>query len=424
MRILVLFFVTAALFAEVRTMTLKEVVDLALKQSPDVIYTRLDEQRALHSVEVARDPFFPKIYVGSGLAYSSGFPMSIEGSAPSILRADAVQRLFDRQLSYKAAQAKEDSRGVLMDNAAKREQIALQAANLFLDAEHTGRSLETVGKQVENLERVVENVRLRASAGRELGIEVKRAEVNLAKARQRVAILQAENEQAEGQLAMMLGLMPGDRVQPEREERRIPELPPSGKAAVDTAMTDNREIRRLESAVLAKNYEIRANRAARWPRMDLVAQYGLFAKFNNYEDWFRKFQRHNGQLGVSFQVPISSGRGALAQAAQAETDAMRLRTQINQVRSRIVLDAQKAYGDVKRAEAQVEVARQDLDLSRESLSLLLAQLQEGRVTLRSVEEARFQENEKWLAMYDGMYTLEKARLALLKQTGSFLAAMR
>ena len=43
----------------------------------------------------ARDPFTPRIVVGSGLAYTSGFPMSIEGSAPSVLNVNAQSFLFN-----------------------------------------------------------------------------------------------------------------------------------------------------------------------------------------------------------------------------------------------------------------------------------------------------------------------------------------
>ncbi len=417
-------FLLPALLAEVRTMTFKEAVELAMKQSPDMILTRLDEQRAQHSVEVARDPFFPKLFVGSGLAYSSGFPMSVESSAPSIFRAQAVQTLFDRQLSYRAAQAKEDARGAFMEAAAKREEVLLQTALTFLDAEHSARNEDAARKQVENLQRALDNVRLRVQEGRELGIEAKRAAVALAKAQQRLEGLAAENQNEEGMLAMLLGLAPGDRVRAAAEERPAAEVPATEEASVETALADNREIRRLESAVLAKSHEIRANRAARWPRVDLIAQYALFARFNNYEDFFRKFERHNGQLGMSFQVPLFSGRAALAQAAQAETDAARLRIEINNARRRINLETRKAYQDVKRAETAWDVARQDLELSRDNVSLLLAQLQEGRVTLRAVEEARFQENEKWMALYDARYALEKARLTLLKRTGSLMTALR
>ena len=57
-----------SLAAETRTLTLKQAVDLALEQNPDLVLARLDEVKANQAVRAARDPFIPKVYVGSGLA--------------------------------------------------------------------------------------------------------------------------------------------------------------------------------------------------------------------------------------------------------------------------------------------------------------------------------------------------------------------
>src|SRR5262249_9695503 len=91
--------------AETRNLTLPQTLNLALQQNPDIALARLDEQIALHAVRLAKDPFTPRIVVGSGLAYTSGFPMSIEGSAPSIVQARASQYIFNRPQSYVIAQA-------------------------------------------------------------------------------------------------------------------------------------------------------------------------------------------------------------------------------------------------------------------------------------------------------------------------------
>ena len=104
----------ALLRAEVRPMTLRQAVEAAMKQSPEVALARLDEEKARQSVRIARDPFTPRVTVGSGLAYSNGFPMSIEGSAPSIVQARASQFLFNRQQSFTIAQAREDARGAAL----------------------------------------------------------------------------------------------------------------------------------------------------------------------------------------------------------------------------------------------------------------------------------------------------------------------
>src|SRR6185369_10015542 len=84
----------AGLRAEVHSMNLKQAVEQAIRENPDIIMSRFEEEKAKQSVRNTRDPFAPRITVGSGLAYTSGFPMSIEGSAPSIVQATAVQYLF------------------------------------------------------------------------------------------------------------------------------------------------------------------------------------------------------------------------------------------------------------------------------------------------------------------------------------------
>jgi hypothetical protein len=50
-------------------------------------------------------------------------------------------------------------------------------------------------------------------------------------------------------------------------------------------------------------------------------------------------------------------------------------------------------------------------------------MQEGRATLRQVEEARVAENGKWMAFYDAQYTAERARWNLLRLSGDLLASL-
>jgi hypothetical protein len=70
------------------------------------------------------------------------------------------------------------------------------------------------------------------------------------------------------------------------------------------------------------------------------------------------------------------------------------------------------------------VARLDLDVAREQLSVQLARMEEGRSTLKEVEELRVAEQEKWIAYFGAQASLEHARFALLERTGGLLAALR
>ncbi len=405
-------------------MKLRQAVERAMQQNPEIAMARLDEVKAQAAVRVQKDPFAPHVSFGSGLAYTYGFPMSIDGAAPSVVQGRVVETVFNRQQSYTVARTKEEARGAGISASAKKDEVAFRTAALFLDAERAARAGELARKEVESSQKVLATIENRVQEGRELPIESKRAALNLARARQIADSLDADRETAETSLALVLGYGADDRVQPAGEERAAPPMPASEEAAVESALQSSYDLRRLQSQIAAKGLEGRAAKAARLPRADLVAQYGLFATFNNYQDYFLRYQRNNAELGVSFVVPLIAGPGVGAAAAEADAEASKLRIQLAHTRDQITADTHQSFREVRKAEAQQDVARLDLDVAREQVSLNLALLQEGRILLSQVEESRIAESGKWTAFYDAQYAVERARWNLAKQTGDLLAALR
>jgi outer membrane protein len=410
-----------ALSAEVFPMTMRQAVETALKQNPDLALARLDVERARQAVQVARDPFTPRVVVGSGLAYSNGFPLSIEGTAPSIVQANATQFLFNRQQTYTVAQARENARGALLGAEAKREEVAYRSAVLYLDAERAARISELAARDARSLEQVLSAVEAQVREGRTLPLAGKQAALNLARARQSAESFEADRISAENTLAVALGFGAQDRVQPIMAERAAPELPASEEEAIRAALASNKEIRQLESQIAAKGLEMHGERAARLPRADLVAEYAILARFNNYDEFFKRFQRNNGQIGVSLQLPLLPGPGIGAQIAQTQADTDRLRTELTAARNRIISEIQQAFRDVKKAETAAGVARLDLELAQEQLAVILAQVEEGRATRKQAEEAQVAENDKRVAFQDSQYALEKSHWSLLHASGGLIA---
>jgi outer membrane protein len=409
--------------AENHPMTLRQAVETALKQSPDVTLARLDEAKARQGVLVAKDPFTPHLVIGSGLAYSSGFPMSIEGSAPSVVQANIIEDLFNRQQSLQVAQAKENARGAGLAVTSKRDEVVFRTATLYQDAERSSRLREFAGRQVDSLQQVLETVQTQVREGRALPLAEKSAAATLAHARQAAELFDDDLAATETLLAVALGFSAEDRVQPVSEERKAPELPKSQEDAIAAALDSNKDLRRMESQITAKELEKRGTKAQRLPRIDLVAQYALLAKFNNYTEFFSHYQQNNEQIGMSFQLPFAVGPGVGAQIAQVESDIAHLKVELNNARNKMRSDMEQAFRDVHKSQTAAEVTRLDLEVAREQLSVDLAQMQEGRVPLRQVEEARVAESEKWIAFYDAQYGLEKARWGVLRLTGELLAAV-
>jgi outer membrane protein TolC len=418
-----LFASTSSLFGEVRVLTLRQALDMAMAQNPDVLLARLDSQKARDQVIVTRDPFRPKVFAGSGAAWSTGFPSSIEGSAPSIVQVRTQMAIFNRPQSYLTAQANEEVRGAGVDVARRQEEAVYRVATLYLDAEQAGRSLEATRRQMDNLKRVQELMGQRVAEGRELAIESKKAILAVLRATQHAEGLAADLMTAESNLAAALGFGPNDLARPATEERAPLAVPVSEEASIEKALEGSNELKRLQSNIQSKTLEIRSYRAERLPKVNLVAQYSLFAKYN-YQDYFTKFQRNNAQVGASVEIPLIVGRTASAQSAQSEADIAKLRIELDRTRTRITSDLRIAYQNLRRSESARDVARADLDLTREELTIDLAQMDEGRLPLAVVEALRATENEKWLAYYEAQHAAELARLNVLRQTGTLELALR
>jgi outer membrane protein TolC len=213
-------------------------------------------------------------------------------------------------------------------------------------------------------------------------------------------------------------------VQPAEQERAPADIPASEQDAMKAALDSNKELKRLESNYQVKVLEIKGDKAQRLPRADLVAQYALLTHYSHYDEYFRAFKRNNGELGASFSVPLLTGPGVKAVITQAEADQQHIRAEIDAARNKIMLDLHQAYTNIESSEGARRLAQAELDLARAQLSVLLAQMNEGRASLRQVEEARFNEDEKWIAFYDAQFNAERARLNILRQTGQLAALVR
>lgn len=422
-QLLILCLVAAAAWGEVKTMTLREAVELALKQNPDLMLARLDELKARQQVTITRDPFIPKVFAGSGAAWTSGFPANIEGQAPSILQLRTQWTLWDRSQSYQVAAARENARGAAIDSGSKQDEVLYRVANLYLDTEQAEEGEEAARREVENLASVLRLVETRVQEKRELPIERDRANLALQRAKNAAESFGLDAINAEMSLAIALGLNPDDRVQAAHDERTTFHVPDSEDQTIAQAIDNSRTIKRLESQMQARTLEIKGYKAQRLPRVDGIAQGELFAKYY-YQNYFQTFQRTSGQLGVSVDVPVLVGKSAHAYIEQADADLAKIRIEVNHTRAQITADLRRGFQEVRKAESGRALAQADLDLAREQVSDDLAQYNEGRLLMAALEQARAVENEKYVALYQAQYATERARLNLLHMAGTLQAALQ
>jgi outer membrane protein TolC len=408
-----------------RAITLKEVVRIALEQNPDVLLARLEEEKAKQAVVEARAPFTPQIGAGSGLAYTNGIPQSVEGSNPSVVRVVGQQFLYNKPQRAAIRQAGAMVTAAEHGSAGKQDEIAFHTAATYLDFERAWRLLKLAEERIESLRRIEEATGARVEEGRQIHLELSRQRLQRARAEQQAVDLRAQMDLLEATLRRDLNLPESVRLAPSPTNLTgmLP-LPESKAQSRERAAANSPELKRLLASLRAKGFEMEAEKGARLPRVDLVAQYSLLARFNNYDQFFNDFQRHNFQIGMSFEVPLFTGKRISSRVGRVALETQELRLRREATESLVELEAERLYQQVEQAEGMMKLARMELDFARESLSVEMARMDEGRADLETVERARSGENQAWEAFYDSQYTVQKAKLNLLRQTGELVAALR
>ena len=408
-------FVPSILFAQdTEPVTLKQAVTMALKSSREVALAQARYASAQKAAAVNRSAFQPNLYTGSGAAYTYGFPQTPGGAAPSIVNFSYLQTFFNPKLRSQTSAADERSEVQRLEVEKARNSVALQTSTAYLELGKVLHSLELMRNQRQSAGRIMDFTRQRLGEGLERPIELTRAELAAAKIEQRIVQMEGRQNILERQLAALMGMPPDRRLNINPES-----LPPSEdreRDLIDRALDRNIDLRQAEYERRAREHLLAGEIGTKWPTVDLFGQYGLFGRFNNFQDYFRKFQHNNFNVGLEIRIPIVSAQRS-ANVAFARSELSVAEQDLNNRRQNIELEVLRQYRRLRELDAAREVARLELKLAQENLQIIQANFQEGRASLREVENARVDENDKWLAFLDGDYDFQKAQLDLLNTTG-------
>ena len=412
----------AAQGPETRSISLREAIQLAKQQNPELRLARLQVEKSASDLGLARSERATQVHAGSGLGATYGIPQSIQGAAPSVALVTLRQPLVDLGRSRRAEVAAEDLESGRHDASVAREKAVFRVASLYLDFEFASREVERLRRESDGFARIEDLTAARVEEGVEIALartrarlDEARAEARLAAAVERVALLEEE-------LREMLGLGEDMRLEPATTDVEGDLGVPADLSAPAAVRADHPEIVGIEARVRAAELRVREARSGRYPTLDLVGQYAMLARFNNYDDYFRRFERHNWQAGVALQVPIFTGRGVAERVARARIEERELELRRNAKRAELRMEGRRAATGLREAERGSELAKHELEYARESLDVLLAQFDEGRVGLDDVERARVVESSAWGGYVESRYRLAQARLAVAYAAGDIAEA--
>jgi outer membrane protein len=396
--------------------TLKQAVENALRNSREVAQAQIQYAVSRNTVDVNRAAFRPNLFTGSGAAYTHGFPQTPSGAAPSIINVSYVQTLFNPSLNAQVLAARERSEAQRLDLEKTRNSVMLQTGSAYLELAKVRHSLDLMRNERQSDARISNFVRQRVTEGMELQIEVTKAELAEARTEERIVHLESRQRTLERQLATWMGIPAERRIEIEPVNLAFNENQREGDLT-DRALATSLDLQQAEYERRARERRLEGEIGAKWPTVDLVGEYGLFARFNNFEDFFRKFERHNVTFGIQVKIPILTAQQR-ANVTLARSELTAAEMTVKTKRQSVELDISDKYQHLRELNATRTVAGLELKVAQEQLQLLQARFEEGRLNLREIETARIEENAKWLAFLDADYERQKAQLELMNATGN------
>jgi len=400
-------------------LTLHQAVTLALQNSRDVKLAQVQYNVALGEVGVDRAAFRPNLYTGAGAAYTHGFPSLPGGEAPSVFQLDYTQALFDPLLKGQQHAAADRAKSQKLELDHVRDDVIVRTATAYLELSKVRHSLDLIRGEEASGAKILEAVRDRVAANQELPIEVTRTQLSLARIAERVVKSEDREAFLDAQIRDLTGIPDGQSLEVEPEDASFTaELATAqSEAEIESmAIQNDRSLAEAENERAAREQILKGARWSYFPKVDLVGQYSVLSKINNYNEFYKKFERNNVNVGLQITIPLfaakTSANVALAKSQLSEAELM-----LGNKRQQVRFDVQQKARSVRELDASREVARLDLQLAQETLQLEQSKFDQNRITLQEMEQARLDENDKWVAFLDADFARQQAQLTLLQATG-------
>src|ERR1700683_3386026 len=226
---LAFFLIPASLLAQ--SVSLKRVVELALTHATGAAIAAADEQQASANYEELRKNYIPQVATGAGLGYSYGFPLALEGSAPSLFNLTAKSALLNPALRDFVRAAKADSAVAALKIKDQRNQIIQDAALSYAELSKWELRLARLQETEAAADKMQTSVTERVKEGIDSELDGIRARLSVARIRQRIAEAQGGADVLREHLAKLTGL-PAANIQTDPES--IPAPPAAaGKGAAN-----------------------------------------------------------------------------------------------------------------------------------------------------------------------------------------------
>ena len=413
----VLLFLPASLLAE--PVTLHHAVELALNHATGISIAAADEQHASASYRELRNSYIPQLTAGAGIGWSDGFPLSLEGAAPSLFNVTAQSALINPALKDFIRAAQSDVAVSNLHIKDQRNQIIQDVVLSYAELAKWELRLSRLREAQAGEEQMEAAVAQRVKEGIDSEVDSTKARLSVARVRLRLAEAGGATDVLRQHLSRLTGLpIASFEIDPES----VPALPvvkQEVKQEEDLLgkVTDANPI--VQAAVehaRAQYLRAKAEHKSLWPSADFAAQYANLADYNNYEAYYKHFQPNNATVGVAIHLPFLN----LAQHArvqEAESEAFKAKKQAEAARNQVSEETLRLERSVAQMQAARDVAELEYEIAQKSIEAVHTRMDSSAANLHDLDNAQTQASERFITLQDVSFELERSQVALLRATG-------
>jgi outer membrane protein TolC len=425
---LALFAFPARLSAE--PVPLRRIVELALSHATGGAIATAEEQRIAAAYHDLRNNYIPQIMTGAGLGWSYGFPLGLEGSAPSLFNINAQSALLNPSLREFIKAAKVDSKVASLNSKDQRNQTIQDAAQSYAELAKWEERLARLQETEAEVNKMQAAVAGRVKEGIDSPLDDTKARLSTARVRLRIAEAQGAADVVREHLAKLTGL-PAGTIQTDPDS--MPAPPAIAQQNNETTAASSPSIEAAEEHARAQYLRAKGEHRALWPSLDFAAQYALLSKFNNYQNYYipsrpcltpvgevlcvaNSFQQNNATIGVSIRFPLLNA-SQRAKAELADADARKASKQAEAAKNQLSEETLRLQRSVTQLQAARDVAQLQYEIAEKSMSAVQTRMDQGTANLHDLDDARTQFSERFIALQDVTFELQRAQLGLLRSTG-------
>jgi len=409
------FVLLSELPARAQAVSLKRAVELALTHSTASAVASNDQQKAFAAFREARNQYIPQVMVGSGLGASWGFPLSLEGAAPAIFNVNAQSALINPALREFVRAARTETEAAMLQTKDVREQVMQDTVITYTELVKWEGMLAELNQGYSDAQRDQGLILQRIKAGVDSQVEQQKAQLATARARLRALQAQGAIDILREHMGKLTGL----------PSASIATVPDSISALPAVKQEDDLSSKAVDSALAlqaaklrarAQMFRARGEHRSLWPSVDFASQYAVLARYNNYDQFYRKFERNNATVGVAIRFPFFNF-SQKAHAEAADADAIRASKEVESTKNQLSQETLKLQRAVQQLTAAQEVYELDYEIAKANLDAVEIRMNSETANVHDAANARTDVAEKYNALQDANFQLLRARIGLLRVAG-------